>query len=89
MKEIKIEIKNQAGLHARAAALLVQNANMFDSDIIISKGDNFVNGKSIMGVMTLAATCGSIITISANGIDEDKALETMALLIDNKFGEGI
>ena len=89
MKEIKIEIKNQAGLHARAAALLVQNANMFDSDIIISKGDNFVNGKSIMGVMTLAATCGSIITISANGIDEDKVLETMALLIDNKFGEGI
>ena len=89
MKEIKIEIKNQAGLHARAAALLVQNANMFNSDIIISKGDNFVNGKSIMGVMTLAATCGSIITISANGIDEDKVLETMALLIDNKFGEGI
>ena len=82
-------IKNKQGLHARPAALFVQIANKYSSDITIGKGKQKVNGKSIMGIMTLAAGAGSKITIIADGDDADKAiteLEKLLLISDmDKF----
>jgi phosphotransferase system HPr (HPr) family protein len=84
-KEFKI--KNETGLHARPAALLVKVAAKFKSKIIVSKDGFEVNGKSIMGVMTLAAEKGSQIVVTADGKDEDRAIRAIADLIDNKFNE--
>ncbi len=83
--EKTITIKNKQGLHARPAALFVQIANKFNSDITITKGKTKVNGKSIMGIMMLEAGIGSKITIAAHGDDAQQAaheLETL-LLSDN------
>ena len=83
--ERSIIIKNKQGLHARPAALFVQTANKFNSDITISKGRQKVNGKSIMGIMMLEAGSGSKVTIAAKGDDAEQAvkeLETL-LLSDN------
>ena len=76
-------IKNKQGLHARPAALFVQIANKFDSDIIVSKGKVKVNGKSIMGIMMLEAGVGSKITISANGDDAEQAVKELEALLSN------
>lgn len=83
----KIEIINKLGLHARAAAKLVALASNFDSHIEISKDNRSVNGKSIMGVMMLAAAKGSTITLTIDGSDENMAIEQIEMLIKNKFGE--
>lgn len=83
----KIEIINKLGLHARAAAKLVALASNFDSHIEISKDNRSVNGKSIMGVMMLAAAKGSTITLTIDGGDENMAIEQIEMLIKNKFGE--
>ncbi|PIU56018.1 MAG: HPr family phosphocarrier protein [Deltaproteobacteria bacterium CG07_land_8_20_14_0_80_38_7] len=80
-------IKNQLGLHARAAASFVKIANRYSSEIIVSKEKVKVNGKSIMGVLMLAAAKGSSINIEVIGDDASEALEALANLIDNKFGE--
>lgn len=80
-------IKNQLGLHARPAALLVRTAEKFKSNIFIVKGDLEVNGKSIMGVMMLAAEMGSQITIRAEGEDEKEAVEAIASVVEDKFYE--
>ena len=82
-----IEIKNKLGLHARAAAKLVHCAARFKSDIKIRKGDEEVDGKSILGILLLAAGRGSTITINANGEDEQEAVEAIEKLIDAKFDE--
>lgn len=87
MIEHDIEIKNKLGLHARAAAKLVHCAARFRSDIKIRKGDEEVDGKSILGILLLAAARGTIITIKANGEDEADAVAAIEKLIDAKFDE--
>lgn len=79
--EKTVVIKNKQGLHARPAALFVQIANKFNSEITISKGKQKVNGKSIMGIMMLEAGAGSKITIAANGDDAQKAVTDLAALL--------
>lgn len=80
-------IVNALGLHARAAAQLVKLANRFKADIYIVKEDQEVNGKSIMGVLMLAATQGSQITVRAEGDDSEPAVKAIGELIGNGFGE--
>ena len=82
-----IQIKNKLGLHARPAALMVQEASKYDSKIELEVESTRVNGKSIMGVMMLAAACGSKMKVIADGNDADKALTGIRLLIDSKFDE--
>ena len=87
MVERDVEIKNKLGLHARAAAKLVHVAARFKSDIKIRKGDEEVDGKSILGILLLAAGRGSTITLKADGEDERDALDAIEKLIDAKFDE--
>lgn len=82
--ERTITIKNKQGLHARPAALFVQIANKFDAEIVVSKGKEKVNGKSIMGIMMLEAGSGSKVTIVATGDDAEQAVrELETLLLSN------
>jgi phosphocarrier protein HPr len=85
--ERSVEIKNKLGLHARAAAKLVHTAARFKADIKIRKGDEEVDGKSILGILLLAAGRGSSILVKANGEDERDALDAVEKLIDAKFDE--
>jgi phosphocarrier protein HPr len=85
--EREATIVNQDGLHARPAARIVRLANSFSADIELAKDGVGVNGKSIMGVMMLAAECGSSITIRATGPDAEQAVEALAKLVANGFGE--
>jgi phosphocarrier protein HPr len=87
MIERTVRIVNKNGLHARPAAEIVKLAAKFNSEITITKDDLDVNGKSIMGVMMLAAEHGSDITFRAEGPDAQQALEALATLVSNKFGE--
>ena len=80
-------IQNRLGLHARAAALLVKTANRFVSDVTIGKDGLEVNGKSIMGILMLAASKGTKITLKVEGKDAAQALQTLGKLVENKFGE--
>ena len=80
-------VVNTLGLHARAAAQLVQAANRFRSEIHVEKDGTTVNGKSIMGVLTLAAAKGSSITVSCEGDDAEHAMTALAKIIENGFGE--
>ncbi len=80
-------IRNRLGLHARAAALLVKTANRFVSEIMLEKDGVEVNGKSIMGILMLAASKGSKITLKVDGKDSTEALQALGELIENKFGE--
>ena len=80
-------IKNRLGLHARAAALLVKTANRFASEITIEKDGVEVNGKSIMGILMLAASKGTKITVKVNGKDSTQAVQVLGKLIEDKFGE--
>ena len=87
MIERDATIVNQDGLHARPAAQIVRLANSFASEIELAKDGVGVNGKSIMGVMMLAAECGSAITIRANGPDAEAAVAALAELVAGGFGE--
>ena len=80
-------IRNKLGLHARAAALLVKTANHYTADVMIEKDGIEVNGKSIMGILMLAASRGTKITLKMEGKDANQAMEALRQLIDNKFGE--
>ena len=80
-------VKNRLGLHARAAALLVKTANRFTSGVVIEKDGIEVNGKSIMGVLMLAASKGSKVTIKVEGKDEKEAIQAIGKLFEDKFGE--
>lgn len=83
----KLEIKNKLGLHARPAAMFVQVANKFQSDIGVVKDGVEVNGKSVMGMMMLAAHKGSVIEIKVNGPDEVSAMEELKKLFKANFDE--
>ena len=83
----KLEIKNKLGLHARAAALLVQTVNRFEAEVRISKDGQEVDARSIMGVLTLAATQGSKIHVEAKGSDAEEALRAVEKLVEKKFFE--
>jgi phosphocarrier protein len=87
MVEQIVTIKNRAGIHARPAALLVQTANRFSANIFLEKDGEKINGKSIMGILTLAATYNSPIKIIADGSDEEEALQTICRLFETKFEE--
>ena len=86
MAEIQLQIRNQLGLHARACALFVKTASRFKSEVLVSRDGLEVNGKSIMGVMMLAAEEGSTILVKAIGADEGDALTALQELVDGKFG---
>ncbi|MCW8915128.1 MAG: HPr family phosphocarrier protein [Magnetovibrio sp.] len=85
--ERSLTICNERGLHARAAAKFVKLAAEFDADITVSKDGQSVSGGSIMGLMMLAAGIGSSISVSITGVDETPAMDAIAALIDDKFGE--
>ena len=90
-KPVKLEreyvIRNRYGSHARPAAMLVKTASRFKADITVEKGKVRVSGKSIMGLMTMEASCGSMIRVVAEGEDAEQALDEIARLIENKFYE--
>jgi len=86
MTETQLLIRNQLGLHARACALFVKTAARFQSHILVSRDDLEVNGKSIMGVMMLAAEEGSTIGVKAEGPDESDAIDALTDLVNGKFG---
>lgn len=86
-RNAEVTIPNKYGLHARPAAEFVKLANRFSSDVWVRKGELEVSGKSIMGVMMLAAECGSTIEIRAAGADSDEALSALQELVSNGFGE--
>ncbi|KFZ39670.1 MULTISPECIES: HPr family phosphocarrier protein [Thermoactinomyces] len=81
MVEKKVTVQLETGLHARPAALFVQEANKFASDIFVVKGNKKVNAKSIMGIMSLAVSRGTEITITAEGSDEEEAVEKLVELV--------
>ncbi len=84
---LQVEVKNVHGLHARTAATLVKAANRFQSEIEIEKDGNRVNGKSIMGVLMLAAGQGSVLTVSAEGPDAAEAMAALSALFEAGFHE--
>ena len=88
MQERQVIIINKLGLHARAAAKFVTLASSFSSEVDVSKDGQTVNGKSIMGVMMLAASKGSVIQLNVTGEGEDEAMQRLVELIEDKFGEG-
>ena len=87
MIEKKIAIKNKLGLHARAAVKFVNLANRFGSSVKIVKDGNEIDGKSILGILTLAATQGTQIRLLVSGKDEEPAMEALVELINNRFDE--
>ena len=82
-----LTIVNQRGLHARAAAKFVKLAEEFEAEISVTKGDTTVSGRSIMGLMMLAAAPGCTIRVAAEGADAEAALDAIAKLVDDKFDE--
>ena len=87
MTERIVTIRNRAGMHARPAALLVKTASAFASQILIEKDGERINGKSIMGVITLGATYNSQLLLIADGPDELAALDAIERLFENRFEE--
>ena len=87
MVERTVQILNKNGLHARPAAEIVKIAAKYSSEITLARDGTEVNGKSIMGVMMLAAECGASVLLRADGADEQQAIDAIAALIANKFGE--
>lgn len=87
MQELKLKITNPDGLHARPAAIFVKVANRYTSDLEIKTNDKSVNGKSIIGIMSLGAFYGEEVTLIANGADERELLEDMQKLFENNFQE--
>ena len=89
MQTIDVVIVNKLGLHARAAAKLVSLASQFKSEITVTRNGQDVNGKSIMGIMMLAAGKGSQLQLAADGADEQQALTALCALVENRFGEDV
>jgi len=87
MLDLPVLIQNRLGLHARASAAFATMAGRFHSDIGLAKGSMKVNGKSIMGIMMLAASKGTTLILSADGDDEQAAMDALVGLIDQRFGE--
>ena len=89
MKEKKIKIINKLGLHARPASLLVQTAMKYSANITIIKDEYKVDAKSIMGILMLAASCGTELIVQAEGTDEQQALDNIEKIFNEGFGEEI
>ncbi len=87
MMQRTVTVKNKLGLHARPSALVVKAATKYRSDFHITKDGMEINGKSIMGVMMLAAECGSVLELKAEGVDEQYLLDEIEELIESGFGE--
>ncbi|MEM7254595.1 MAG: HPr family phosphocarrier protein [Pseudomonadota bacterium] len=87
MKTQEVEIVNRLGLHARAAAKVVELAGVYACSIALVKDGRRVDAKSIMSVMMLAATMGSTVEIETDGVDEDEAMKAMVALVGERFGE--
>jgi phosphocarrier protein len=87
MKKKELLIENRLGLHARAAAQIVKTASVYTSKIVLAKDGLEVDGKSIMGIMMLAAAKGSTVSLQVNGEDEERAVEGLERLFRDKFGE--
>lgn len=87
MAQRDVELVNRLGLHARAAAKFVNVSSGFSSEITVQFNDEEVNGKSILGLLLLAAPCGSLLTVRARGDDADSALEAIESLVSGRFGE--
>ncbi|HNT57565.1 MAG TPA: HPr family phosphocarrier protein [Syntrophales bacterium] len=88
MKESRsFVLKNKLGLHARAAALLVTASSQYKSKIFLEKDGVRVNGKSILGILTLACPQGGVITVNTDGVDAREAMDKLAEIIESKFGE--
>ncbi len=85
--ERSVRIQNKLGLHARPAAEFVKAASQYDADVLVRKDELEVNGKSIMGMMMLAAEYGSEITIRASGADSEAAVSELVQLVEGRFGE--
>ncbi len=88
MQQQEVLIINKLGLHARASAKLTQLASSFQSEVMLARDHRRVNAKSIMGVMMLAASKGTTISIETNGADETEAMQALLALINDYFGEG-
>lgn len=84
MVERTVEVKMKTGLQARQAALFVQEANRFSSDIYLRKEERQVNAKSIMGIMSLAVARGTTVTLVADGVDEEQAIDSLASLVEKE-----
>jgi phosphocarrier protein len=87
VKELEVRVANRLGLHARAAARFVHLANRFEARIMVTKGGSRVDGKSILGLLTLAAGEGTVLRLTAEGDDAGKALAELEALVRNRFGE--
>jgi phosphocarrier protein HPr len=87
MVEKDVTVKNRAGIHARPAGMIVTLANKYSSQIFIEKDNDKINAKSIMGLITLGVLCNTVIKVSAQGPDEQAAVDALAKLIDNRFEE--
>jgi phosphocarrier protein len=87
--ERQVQVKNRLGMHARAAVKFVQTANRFKSEVKVLKDGQEANGKSIMGLLTLVAAHGVVMTIACEGDDASPAVEALAALVDSGFGEGV
>lgn len=83
----KVTVSNQAGLHTRPASMIVRTASQFDSDVYIQKDNYEINGKSVIGVMTLAAEQGAELTLVLEGEDEEEAADALVDLFEGGFGE--
>ena len=83
----EVVINNQVGLHARPATFFIQKANEFKSSIWVEKEDRRVNAKSLLGVLSLGIVKGTVVTLIADGADEDEAIATLSALIDSDFYE--
>lgn len=87
MVEREVTVRNRAGLHTRPASMLVRTAAQFDAEVFLRRDNYEINGKSVIGVMTLAAEQGSTLTLVVEGEDEDEATEAIVELFEDGFGE--
>jgi phosphocarrier protein len=87
VREAEVRIVNRLGLHARAAARFVHLASTFEARVSVARGDSRVDGKSILGLLTLAAPRGAALKLRAEGADEDEALSRLTTLVRERFGE--
>ncbi len=87
MKQFEFTLKNEHGLHARPAGLFIQVCNRFQCSVNLYKGDQKYNGKSMLGILKMAASKGDAIRIEADGADESEAIKAIQTLVDNNFDE--
>lgn len=86
-KKRTVTLKNKLGLHARAAAKIVNVSSRYGSEVFLEKDGRKVNGRSILGILTLACPIGSLITVEADGLDAKDVMRELVELVENKFGE--